>query len=82
MTFMIEFALPPDERQQMLAKFEAIGPNRMPGVAFRKAWVATHENRVFALVESTNEAQVQAACAEWTEQAPPRIIPVVDIEQV
>ena len=85
MKFMVEFRIKPGGKNSAIEAFELRGPNRIPGVTFRGAWVGANTDVVFALVEGADEALVSQAAQFWTEQpwaqGEHRITPVIDIEQ-
>lgn len=81
MKYMVEFRLKPGAKEAALQTFEQRGPNRNPGVTFRGAWVGTHSNVVFALLESESDASVTQSAEAWRQHGEFTIHPVLDIEQ-
>jgi hypothetical protein len=81
MKFMVTLRLKPGAKNKALEAFDERGPNRNPGVALRGAWVATHADVVYALVESASEAAVAEAAKTWNNHGESEITAVVDIEQ-
>jgi hypothetical protein len=81
MMYMIEFRVKPGHKESALERFERNGPNRLPGVSLRSAWVGTRSDVVFALVESDDESLVTAAAQSWNGHADATVHAVVDIEQ-
>jgi hypothetical protein len=81
MKFIIEFPVRAGNKNRAVEAFEKRGPNRSPGVTFHGAWIGTHTDVVFALVESADESLVTTAAKSWTETGDFRITEVIDIEQ-
>lgn len=81
MKFIVEFQLKPGTKNAVIDTFDLRGPNRNPGVLFHNAWVGTHEDVIFVLGESADEALVVAACESWRNASSYEIHQVVDIEQ-
>lgn len=82
MKFVVEFRLNAGSKNKVLEIFESKGPNRVPGVHFRHAWIGTKSNVVFVVAESDSEAQINAAAETWKEHGSYQIHPVIDIEQL
>ncbi len=80
MEFIVEFRLNPGSKNKLVDVFELRGPNRNPGVSFRRAWIATRSDLAFVLVECDDESQVAKACHFWDDYGTHQIIPVVDVE--
>jgi len=80
MKFLVEFHLKPGSMKKAVELFEQVGPNRNPGVAFRGAWVGTHTEIAFVLIESDDENLVTRAAQSWSEHGDFEIHPVLDIE--
>lgn len=81
MKYMIEFRVKPGQRDPALNRFEEFGPNRIPGVAFRGAWVGARSDIVYALVESDDETLVSQAAQSWNAYADSTVNAVIDIEE-
>ena len=81
MKFMVELTLKPGSKNTALEAFEQRGPNRLPGVTFRGAWIGARSDVVFALVESGEESLVASAAQSWNQHGECKITPVVDVEQ-
>ena len=81
MKCMVEFHLKPGAKEPAIQVFEQRGPNRNPGVTFRGAWIGTHSDIVFVLIESAHEAEVAQAAEAWRPHGEFTIHPVLDIEQ-
>ena len=79
MKTMVEFHLKSGSKERAL--FEERGPNRIPGVSLRSAWIGLRSDVVFVLVESPNEAAVAQAAEAWKGEGDYTIYPVLDIEQ-
>jgi hypothetical protein len=81
MTFMVQFSVKPGNKNKAVETFEKRGPNRNPGVTFRGAWIGSHTDVVYALVESSDESLVTQAARSWSELGDYRITQVIDVEQ-
>ena len=81
MKFMVKIQLNPATRESVMESFELRGPNRNPGVTFGGAWIDTHSDVVFVLVESDSELLVDQAIQAWNPPGDVDIHPVVDVEQ-
>ncbi len=81
MKAMVEFHLKSGSKEKAIELFEERGPNRIPGVSLRGAWVGIHCDVVFVLVESPTEAAVAQAADAWKGHGEFKIHPVVDVEQ-
>lgn len=81
MRFIVEFRLKPGSKNKIVDAFELRGPNRIPGVTFREAWIGTKSEVVFVLAESENESLVVQAAESWGEQGEYKITPVINVEQ-
>jgi len=81
MKFMVEFGVKPGNKNKAVETFEQRGPNRIPGVTFRAAWIGKHSDVVFVLVESADESLVSEAARSWSESGDFRITEVIDVEQ-
>jgi hypothetical protein len=81
MKFMIELKLKPGSKDKVFEAFEQRGPNRIPGVTLRGAWVGARSDVVFALVESGEESLVASAAQTWSQLGENKITPVLDVEQ-
>ena len=81
MKFMVEFRLKPGYKNKAVAMFESRGPNRDLAVTLRSAWVATHADVAFVLVESDAEELVAKVGERWREFGEFQIHPVIDVEQ-
>ena len=81
MKCMVEFHLKPGAKEAAIQVFEQRGPNRNPGVTFRGAWIGTHSDIVFGLIECAHEAEVAQAAEAWRPHGEYTIHPVLDIEQ-
>lgn len=81
MKFMVRSRLKPGSVPRAIEAFETRGPNRSPGVSFRGAWVDSHSELVFVLVDSAEESLVRDASRTWGDILEIEIHPVVEIEQ-
>lgn len=81
MKFMVEFQLKPGCKNKAVAMFEARGPNRDLAVTLRSAWVGTHSDVAFVLVESDAQELVAKVGERWREFGEFQIHPVIDVEQ-
>jgi hypothetical protein len=81
MKFMVEFQIKPGGLSQAIEQFETLGPSHHPGVTFRGAWVGSHSDVAFTLVESETLELAKKAAEDWSKSGEYRITPVIDIEQ-
>jgi Protein of unknown function (DUF3303) len=81
MKFIVEFKLQPGTKNHAVETFESRGPNRIPGVNFVGAWVATHADLIYAMGESSDATLAANACRTWDPEENFTITPVIDIEQ-
>jgi hypothetical protein len=81
MKFLVEVQLKPGMKNQAVEVFEFRGPNRTPDIRFEKAWLGSHTDVAFILVESHEESHVADACRKWSDFGEIKIHPVTDIEQ-
>lgn len=81
MKFMVEFQVRPGELSQAIELFETRGPSQHPGVTFLGAWVGSHSDVAFTLVESGDRELVKKSAEDWSKSGDYRITPVIDIEQ-
>jgi hypothetical protein len=82
MKFMVEFRLRPGHKEQVLAEFERVGPNRQDGVAFRGAWVGSHSDIIFVLAESADEARLAEVAKSWSVHGELTLHAVVDVNEL
>ena len=80
MKFMIEFHLKPGVKRAVVEAFDLRGPNRIPGVSFRGAWIGTRNDVIYVLGEGADEALIDKACELWREHGDFEIVPVIDSE--
>jgi hypothetical protein len=80
MKFILEYHLKPGAKRALIDAFDLRGPNRIPGVSFRGAWIGTRSEVVYVLGESADEASIAEACQPWREHGDFEIHPVIDIE--
>lgn len=80
MRYMVELQVKPESINKILNQFELRGPNTVPGVRFRQAWISTKQDVIFALGDADSEAALLEACHHWDEFGTYRSTPVVDIE--
>jgi hypothetical protein len=81
MKYIVEFRVQPGNKNKAFEAFEQRGPSRNPGVAFRGAWIGKHEDVIFVLAESSDEALVREAAKTWSESGDFRLTEVIDVEQ-
>ncbi len=81
MLYMVTLKIHAGQRNKAIEEFEARGPNRTPGVAFRGTWVATHDDVVYALIDARDEPAAEQACQAWSDFGDGKICPVVDIDK-
>lgn len=81
MHFIVECQLKAGTKNQAVAQFEKVGPNRHQGVTFRGAWIGAHKDVAFVVVESAEESLVTAAAKSWAGLDGFQITEVVNVEQ-
>lgn len=81
MTYLVEFQIKPNSKNQILDKFDLRGPNRVPGVKFQNAWIATKQDVIYVVGEAEDLPSLQTACDAWNEFGSYTITEVVDIER-
>ena len=81
MKFMVEVQLQPGTRNKAVEVFEQRGPNRHPGVTFVGAWIGSHSDVAFVLVDAEDESRVAKAAASWPDFGTAKIHAVVDVQQ-
>jgi hypothetical protein len=81
MTFMVEFRIRPDKKNQAVSAFEQRGPSREPGMTFLGAWIGKASDVAFVLVESESESHVAKVAESWSAFGEARIHAVTDIQQ-
>jgi hypothetical protein len=82
MKFMIEFRLKPGHKDEVLATFERVGPNRNAGVTFRGAWIATRSDTIFVLAEGDDESRVAEVASNWSEHGVATVHAVIAVDQL
>ncbi len=80
MRYLVTFQIKPNSKNEILEKFDLRGPNRVPGVQFRQAWISTKQDVIYVIGDADDEAVLQKACSAWDEFGTYSYTPVVDIE--
>jgi hypothetical protein len=80
MTYLVQFQIKPNTKNQILDKFEMRGPNRVPGVSFKQAWVSTKQDLIYVIGQADHEADLQKACSFIDEFGTYSYTEVVDLE--
>jgi hypothetical protein len=82
MKFMVEFRVQPGHKEQVLAEFERMGPNRQGGVTFRGGWVGSHSDMIFVLAETDDEARLAEVAQSWSVHGESKLYAVVDVNDL
>ncbi len=80
MTYLVEFQVLPNRKNEIVDKFELRGPNQVPGVQFQQAWISKQLDVIYVIGKADDEAALQKACNAWQEFGTYRYTEVVDIE--
>ena len=78
---MVEFRLKPGTKNKAVEAFERRGPSRNPGVTFEGAWVGSHSDVAFVLVNSEDEGLVAKVAESWAAFGEAKIHAVIDVQQ-
>jgi hypothetical protein len=81
MKYMVEVQLKPGTRNKAVEAFDERGPNRNPGVTFVAAWIGSHSDVAFVLVDAEDESRVAKTAASWPDFGDAKIHAVVDVQQ-
>jgi hypothetical protein len=82
MKFMLTFTIPPESRDEAMARFKKTGGQPPKGVKLLGRWTAADLSGGFALLESDDSKTLTESSLLWSDLLELTIIPVVEDAEI